>query len=441
MIMPRIKLINFKCMNELLFNKPFTEHHNHPYGVDVSSINNETIIQFIPFLKKEGYNCFEIKNNFLHTSYYIGVDWLIKNKLAIYIEPKLNKNSTEQTDYLKMLFSALKHPEVVQHTKQLFDIKFDDVYIEIDQQKDLITPLLVVQYLRVLKEIVRKGLKKSYYKVEQNLNSRIKGKVLVSKTIKNNILKNRILKTYCSYDEFGYNGFENRLLKKALIFVKKYLPILDVFNANEFTSSMFNYINPAFESISDEVSMNEVKHNKKNVFYREYEEAIRLAKLILKRFGYNITNTKNKTVKTPPFWIDMSKLFELYVLGLLKDSKIDLIYQFQGYYGKPDFLLPKEKVVLDSKYKTYYKEEFSELSQSKKDNVASDIRQMSGYARDKKVLGKLDLEETKIADCLIIYPDQTYKNYGLNIVEFKKKEIGQFVQFYKVGVKLPEIKK
>lgn len=438
MIMPRIKLINFKCMNELLFNKPFTEHHNHPYGVDVSSINNETIIQFIPFLKKEGYNCFEIKNNFLHTSYYIGVDWLIKNKLAIYIEPKLNKNSTEQTDYLKMLFSALKHPEVVQHTKQLFDIKFDDVYIEIDQQKDLITPLLVVQYLRVLKEIVRKGLKKSYYKVEQNLNSRIKGKVLVSKTIKNNILKNRILKTYCSYDEFGYNGFENRLLKKALIFVKKYLPILDVFNANEFTSSMFNYINPAFESISDEVSMNEVKHNKKNVFYREYEEAIRLAKLILKRFGYNITNTKNKTVKTPPFWIDMSKLFELYVLGFLKDrfgNKVE--YHIKDSGNELDFLLKTEdlKMVIDAKYKTKYQGGFNN----------DDIRQVSGYARLEEVYKKFNPDfkncENKLIDCLIIYPDQDEGNDDLKTVKINENEIKQFVQFYKVAVKLPVLNK
>lgn len=57
-------------------------------------------------------------------------------------------------------------------------------YIEINQKQDLITPLLMIRYLQVLKSVVRKGLKKSYYRVEQNLSSKIKGKVLVSKTLK-----------------------------------------------------------------------------------------------------------------------------------------------------------------------------------------------------------------------------------------------------------------
>lgn len=395
--------------------------------------NSESCLNIYPEPEKSGFH--RVK-----CSYFVGVDWIEESKsIPIYIEPKLNEGS-DQTDYLSMLFSALSHPEIVKYTDELFEVKFDKPPIEIEQQQDKITPLLVILFLRLVQEIVRKGLKKSYYKVEQNLNSKIKGKVLVSRTIKENILKNKILKTYCCYDEFGYNGFENRLIKKALLFVKRYLPKLKVINAEKFTEPILNYINPAFESVYDEVNLNDVKHTKKNVFYKEYEEAIRLAKIILKRFGYNITNTENQTIKTPPFWIDMSKLFELYVLGLLKDSKIDLIYQFQGNYGKPDFLLPNEKVVLDSKYKTYYKVEFSELSQTKKDNVASDIRQMSGYARDKKVLGKLDLEETKIADCLIIYPDQTNGIDDLKAVKLKEKEINQFVQFYKVGVRLPEIK-
>jgi len=414
--------------------------------MELPDISREFKLEILFRKKRSSESCFNIypepdKIGFhrVKCSYFVGIDWVEEKKTPIYIEPKLNEGS-DQTDYLSMLFSALSHPEIVKYTDELFEVKFDKPQIEIQQQQDKFTPLLVILFLKLVQEIVRKDLKKSYYRIEQNLDSRIKGKILVSRTIKDNILKNKMLKTYCSYDEFGYNGFENRLIKKALTFVKRYLPKLKVFKADKFAEPILNYINPAFENVSDEVNLNDVKHTKKNVFYKEYEEAIRLAKIILKRFGYNITNIENQKVKTPPFWIDMSKLFELYVLGLLKDSKIDLIYQFQGYYGKPDFLLPKEKVVLDSKYKTYYKEEFSELSQSKKDNVASDIRQMSGYARDKKVLGKLGLEETKIANCLIIYPDQSISRMDLNDVPLKKTLIKEFVQFYKVGIKLPEIK-
>lgn len=43
----------------------------------------------------------------------------------------------------------------------------------------MLTPLLVMQLLQVVKTIVHKGLKKSNCKVERNLHSRVKDKVLV----------------------------------------------------------------------------------------------------------------------------------------------------------------------------------------------------------------------------------------------------------------------
>jgi 5-methylcytosine-specific restriction enzyme subunit McrC len=188
-------------------NSHFTEHHNYPNGEDLDYKSGE--IKSIPFLGKETeLKCVEIKERengiSLHTHYYVGLDWLIENKLAIYVEPKLD-NTINKTDYTKMLFSCLRHSDVVDHTKDLYEIKFDEPYIEVSQYQDMLTPLLVVQFLQLLKTIVRKGLKKSYYKVERNLNSRIKGKVIISQTIKQNLLKNKPLKTFCQYDEFGLN--------------------------------------------------------------------------------------------------------------------------------------------------------------------------------------------------------------------------------------------
>jgi 5-methylcytosine-specific restriction enzyme subunit McrC len=400
--------------------------------------------QYTRKFKNEKIDCYRIycdKENQTHAianTYFIGVDWIIENVKAIYIEPKLNKDSVEQTDYLKMLFSALKHPEVAKHTDDLFEIKWDKTPIEITQQQDLLTPLLVIQYLRIVKEIVRKGLKKSYYKVENNLYAKVKGKVLMSQTIKQNLLKNKPLHTYCSYDEFGLNSLENRLLKKALVFIQRYLPNIKNLQNEKYTTDIFNYINPAFEFVSDEVSLHDVKHTKTNVFYKEYEEGVRLAKLILKRFGYNITNTQQKTIKTPPFWIDMSKLFELYVYGLLKDTYGS--YALYGgkeaklNYGLPDYLITKdnEKCIADAKYKTLYNID------GKYD--IDNIRQLSAYARDRKTFSKLGIKENEIIDCIIIYPT---KNINLDFkIDLKiSEDIGSFVQFKKLGVPIPVIKK
>ncbi len=424
-------------------NNHFGEHHHYYYDDIALECDFPEIPKPILFLQNEKAVCFEINihSRKIHTNYYIGVDWIIEKEKAIYVEPKLNNSPSEQTDYLKMLFSALKHHEVSKHTEDLFEIKWDSTPIFITQNQDLLTPLLVVQYLRLVKEIVRKGLKKSYYKVENNLFAKVKGKVLVSQTIKQNLVRNKPLNTFCSFDEFGLNGLENRLLKKALVFIQRYLSNIKNLQSEKYTTEIFNYISPAFEFVSEEVNLHDIKHTKTNAFYKEYEEAIQLAKLILRRFGYNISNTHEKTISTPPFWIDMSKLFELYVLGLLKDNYGgNALYggnEAKLSYGLPDYLITKddEKCIADAKYKLLY----NNNGQYDIDNV----RQLSGYARDEKVFEKLDIPNDEIIDCIFIYPLSSDKNsqekFKLDLSE--ADELGKFVKFKKIGVPIPTIKK
>jgi len=403
---------------------------------------------FYDFLKERGsVSCFSIlkKENGYHlnTGYCIGVDWIDKNN-AIYIEPKLNSRRKKKAlqlveiDYLSMLFSSLQYIDTSKSLNDLFEIKWKSPEIEITQRKDLLTPLLVIQYLGLLKTIVRKGLKKSYYKVEHNLNSRVKGKVLIGQTIKQNTLKNKQLYTFCNYDEFGINGLENRLLKKALVYIKRYLPNLNGINSNIITADLFNYISPAFEDVSDEIELSEIKHSKTNAFYKEYSEATRLAKLILKRYGYNITNVEKETISTPPFWIDMSKLFEYYVLGLLKKqfpNYNEVQFQFISRGHELDYLLKSDngnKMVIDAKYKPKYK--------YIKSIDKEDFRQISGYSRLKKVYKELGKNESEIIDCLVIYPDLEIKENDLSNIKSSKNRIEKYVGFYKVGVKLPLLK-
>lgn len=388
--------------------------------------------------------CFHIRSNKeenkhqLANSYFIGVDWIEKNKCALYVEPKLNEISEAQTDFIYMLFSILKHPELYHYLDELYEIRWDEDQISIDSLNDHLTPLLIVQFLQVVQRIVRKGLKKSYYKVESNLFGKVKGKVMIASSIKHNLLKNKPLNTFCAYDEFGFNGLENRLLKKALMFVQRYLNSHKDLKTGAGLHTLFNYINPAFASISDEVSLHDVKHSKTNAFYKEYTEATRLAKLILKKFGYNISNTEQRnSIKTPPFWIDMSKLFELYVLGLLKDnygSRILYGKDAKGNYGLPDYLYtePSKEMVIDAKYKTIYQ---------KDDYDPDNIRQVSGYARDNEILKTLGIKNNEIVPCLIIYPNsnefKNAQNFKMNINS--KEVISDFREFYRLGVPLPVI--
>ncbi len=434
----------------MLVEEQFFEHHQYYFrdnGLPVKVSDaflklGPKSIYFKGYTNDFDFCCFQVNTKQEpQTSYYIGIDWVNeKQERALYVQPKLNRKSTEQVNYVSMLFSLLKHPETLQFVDEIYEIKWDSKPIEIPQVNDHLTPLLIVQFLQVLKQIVRKSLKKSYYKVEQNLYAKVKGKVLVAPTIKHNMLKNKSLNTFCSFDEFGFNGLENRLLKKALVFVKRYLGSHPGLNSNtNGLDSLFNFISPAFENISEEVNLNEVKHSNTNAFYKEYEEGLKLAKFILKKFGYNITNTnKQETIQTPPFWIDMSKLFELYVLGLLKDvygDKIKYGNEAKGNYGLPDYLYLDEfnAFIIDAKYREIYQS---------KSYYIDNIRQIAGYSRDLEIIRKLGVSEDKVIPCIIIYPTKLNKHeaneYKIDLFN-KLKGITYFSKFFRLGVPLKTI--
>jgi 5-methylcytosine-specific restriction enzyme subunit McrC len=372
----------------------------------------------------------------LTTGYFVGVDWIEKKKIALHVAPKFNKEG-EEIDLVSMLFSCLKHPRISTEVKELFLVDWNEPSIEIEQKQDLLTPFLAVEFLSILKKMVKKGLKKSYYSVERNLQNRIKGKVLIAKNLKRNVLQNKRLHTYCRFEEFGLDNLENRLLKKALVFIQKYLSNYTQLSPNNELQELFNYTNPAFQMVSDKVELNEIKQHKTSAFYKEYQQAIHLAKMILKRFGYNLSNTAQKKIKTAPFWIDMSKLFELYVLEQLIarfPKQKELIYQASINSYSPDYLLKSSdglyQMVIDAKYKKYATRAVS----------IEDIRQVSGYARMSGVYQLLEKEEKENIDCLIIYPDNKSPE-DLSSVHLtdKKYELKNYLNIFKIGIKVPTI--
>lgn len=387
----------------------------------------------------------DLKNNFklglgfdnygnLWSSYYIGIDWIKENESYIAVEPKI-----ENLDYVEMFVHCLNHPEISKFIKEVYHIDLKKAQIETQNANWDLTPFLVVHFLSLVETITKQGLKSNYIVREENLSSKIKGKILFSQQLKKNIVSKREDRIYCRFQEYSIDCLENRLLKKALLFVQRYTTKHLDKEKYKLLFQKQNRLLSAFENISENISYSEIKRIKINALYKEYVEAIDLAKQILRRFGYSYMNTNNTDEKKlPPFWIDMSKLFELYVYSLLKDaygSKI--IYQLsedgkrqtRGHYGDIDFMKLDEKILIDTKYKEIY------TQQTKYD--IDNIRQLSGYARDWGVLKKLDItSDNEVIDCIIIYPDKT-ANDNLKNRELKETSIKQFTKFYKCGIKLP----
>jgi len=411
----------------------------------------EAIPQICPYILKKDRQGnpvypFEIKRTnegevCLQAGYYIGALWLVKHHKFVYIEPKMNKKQIAkgsptqeeewaEIDYLKMLLSITGLDP--KDTQDLIKIYWDEPPITIEQQKDTLTPFLMVQFLLLLKRIMRKGLKKSYYTVEENLNSRIKGKIQLAKHLKQNVFKNKLAAHVCRYQEFGMNNLENRFLKKVLQFIISFKNTHPNYFAGNDKSicELITYCSPYFELISEEIDVENLKKLTTNTFFKEYEEAIRIGKHILKRFSYNITETTQQKVTIPPFWIDMPKLFELYVYKKLQEQfgREAVTYHLTADYTELDFLLntPEYKMVIDAKYKPIYEG----------NRVIDDIRQVSGYARLERVYQKLGLKDSnELIDCLIIYPSlDEDTNFNL-----KDKKIAGYRNIYKQGISIPLI--
>jgi len=390
-----------------------------------------TIIEQLKFDNNCPEKYLGLSKNDLSTSYYIGCKWLIEGEYAIVVEPKINN-----IDYLTMFLHCFSSPITSDILSKIYKIDINSPRIRLPAKTFELTPFIIIHFLNLLKKIVKKGLKKDYVWVEENLSSKIKGKVLLSNNIKHNIIRARADRNYCKYQEYSFNCIENKILKKALNFVSSY--IKHNFSGNKDLINLLYFNKKVFDYIEDyEVTANSFKLVKINNLYREYNEALEVAKMIFKRFDYSINQTTAKEAEFPPFHIDMSLLFEIYTYSLLHQTYGNEIkYQYHGKYGEIDFLNVKNRTIIDTKYKEKYINKYD----------INDIRQLSGYSRDINVIKKVGFDinkEVPVLDCVIVYPDQNNGSNKIGKETFiaSDKKIEQFYRFYKYGIKLPKKKK
>ncbi len=372
-------------------------------------------------------------NKELEANYYVGLSWLIENELAIAITPKI-----KDVDFLKIFMNCFNCQIASKMIGDIYYIDFNKPKIKFEITLFEITPLLILHFLSLVIKIAQKGLKRNYIQTEGNLKNKIKGKHLINVNSKLNVFKGRIDRNYCRFQDYSIDCIENRIIKKALSFVSSYIN----YRFKQFNNLIpaLNYCLSAFKSVSDNIDNRQIKQIRINPLYRDYKEAIKLSQMILKRFSYSIDETNKETEHFHPFWINMPLLFEIYVLSLLKTAySNNIIYQVTGHKNvKVDFMKIDENIIIDAKYKKIY-------DHVKDDYEISDIRQLSAYSRDIAILNKLNLDMdfdtnlSKVIDCLIIYPDVSGLESFNSVKGLKENKINHFINFYKIGVKLPII--
>lgn len=383
-----------------------------------------------------------------NASYYIGACWLIKNELAVSVIPKID------IDFVTMFLSALEVNTAKEsdYFGQCYGIMFDEPQIETTEQLNQLTPLLILHYISLLDKLVKHGLKKNYIILEDNLKSKVKGRIMFSRHLQKNIFQQRYDRTYCQFQEHTEDIPENRLLKKALIFaecaINAYPSIKTKIGQSNELSNCFNRLKSVFYNVSDEIEIRQVQKITGNKIFREYKDAIKVAKMILQRFDYSLSNATQEQHTTPPFWIDMARLYEMYIYSKLSSAYPNqILFQVAGHCRTAvDYIKKDEKIIMDAKYKPHYEDSNR--------GIINDIREISGYARDKKILKALDADENEV-ECVIIYPHKEIlrqEEIGDPIDDCKEtttfensdflpqcSEIKWFRNFYKISVPLPRI--
>lgn len=362
-------------------------------------------------------------------SFYVGLTWLKEGQMALQVFPKI-----KNVDFLSMFMTYLncKDNQVQDKIMHIYGIDFKKPSIDANGFHIEVTPFIIFHFLSLLEPIIKKGLKHNYVVEEDNLQSKLKGKLMFSQHFKINVLNHRLDKNYCRYQEYSRDCIENRILKKALLFAETYirryrLKVSDSIERN------IHKAKSELSDVSDICSLTEIERFRVNPLFKEYERAIKVAKMILRRFGYDVHRIEKHPNMVPPFWIDMGLLFETFILGLLTDQYgRNIKYHIATNGNEIDFGKPDEKMIIDTKYIYHWEDKVNH------DN----IRQLSGYARNKQIRKKLmgGLYETEMLPCMILCPSVNgiEKFTEMKLLDEPCQEIDTYMKFYKLGIKLPE---
>lgn len=371
------KLLELREYDFITCNKDFIGDDQYKYIDEESFSELENLI--LTFKNGEEADALEffsltLKRNvgkLIRAKNYVGIVQM-KNGTQIQILPKIDAVGVTDTKrtFLRMLKSMKDFPSKI----------FTDTNLKLDRMN--LYELFINLYIQDVRGLVKKGIKSSYYLVENNSDF-YKGKLIFSQHIKTNIVhKNRF---FVGFDEFGVNRVENRLIKATLIKLIKISTSAE--NKKEISKLLLSFeLVDASKNYEKDFSKVLIDRNTK-----DYETLMRWSKVFLldKSFTTFSGNTSARALLFP-----MEKVFEAYVGRSLKkvilDTGWNISLQDQRYYLferqfalKPDIVMEKNdnsrRIILDTKWKV--------LESNPKSNYGisqADMYQMYAYAKKYK---------------------------------------------------------
>ena len=271
-----------------------------------------------------------------YTSGYAGIGRLrdSNGKIITCIDKGITKECILQikprfkVDQWKMLETVMKDDEFEAYISdkpnepnKLYEIFYDEKPIKVPVGEKGGELILALSFLKCCQSICKKQLKAQMSFHEDNLNGKIKGKILINKHIKKNVVMGREDRVCCQYPTFTVDTIENRILKNAVIKAEKI--IRDVQKQLKEVSGIIHYCKTSLNHVTTvPISKNDFSKVKLTGFNSYYKPAIELAKILLDCGSINInSNDDNKKEKMViPYVIKMEALFEFYIRSKIKEK-------------------------------------------------------------------------------------------------------------------------
>ncbi len=298
-------------------------------------------------------------------SHFVGAVWLRKPEaekpgVVLAVQPKIR-----DLDAVRMFVEIATSPDYGQETSSdaLFGCEPTQPAIEGVTLPD-VTLLQVAVYLRALSQFCQRDLRQDFTRTRESLVGRVKGRILISANIRQNTVRGRADRVVCEFTRMTLDTPANRILKAALVCCARYLcigptlpPPLD----------WLRQCDAALAEVSD-VTITDADF--RGIVYsglmQRYRRVHGLARMILKRLSTDANGQiPEQPSRTAPFYLNMWRLFEVYVgVKLAKTGKYfksqtqcSLPFMVNGrqvgaIQFRPDYYsLEDEGIVVDAKYK------------------------------------------------------------------------------------------
>lgn len=270
------------------------------------------------------------EKGYYHTSGYVGIGWLKDyqgkimvdpvsgEKLALMIVPRFSLNPWE------MLIKVMNDPEYDLYTSgskmNFFEVHTGEELVPVPNTETGGELLAAISFVKECERICKKHFRQAMDFKEGNFNGKIVGNIQVAKHIRLNVSHAREDRIYCKYPVFTVDTLENRIMKAALIKVKK------IFRNNRTAvkeiGRIYSYCENSLKAVRT-VSISKRDFNRVNTtgFNSCYKSVMGLAKTILLGTGVNdlVGKSTDEIRYVIPYTINMESLFEFYVRAVLKE--------------------------------------------------------------------------------------------------------------------------